>query len=131
MPGKLRFAALSILFAAVMYAALIWAALRFPFVPANLGYMVPVLAVVLAAVGATPGRKAAFVAGSLSILLLVDVLAAVSGLQAAAVSVNADIIHADTPGLLAVAVFHVFSIGFPLAVLVAFVGRRPKMLWQA
>ncbi len=114
-----------------MYAGLMWAVTRLPAVPANLGYLVPALAVIIAARGAAPGRKAAFALGSLAILMLVDLAAAAGGLQAAAVVASADLAQASATGLGAAIVYHVLSIGFPVVVVVAFVGRRASMLWEA
>jgi len=131
MQGRLRFGLLAILYAILMFATVMWTAVRVPSTPANVGFMVPVLAIVLAAAGVSYARKAIFLAGSVVMFALVDVLAAVSGLQATAVLANADMAHASLGGLIATVVYHVFSIGFPIAVLIALAGRRPRVLWEA
>lgn len=130
MSHRIRFSITSLCLGLVFFALLVWAAGRFPGLPTNAGFLVPVLAVVLAAEGASVGRKAMFAAASVTIFGLADAATIVTGMQRIAGVVAFDVTRATPAGFFLLLAYHAFSVGFPIVVLMLFVGRRPSVLWR-
>ena len=112
------------------FYAISWVLLYMHAGQTDLGYTLPIVAVMLAAQGATWGRKLGFATATLAVGVLMHALMDAAGLTAAVNSVSAVRGIADRQVLL-VAVDEVLSLAVPFAALALFVGRRPSLLWTA
>jgi ABC-type amino acid transport system permease subunit len=89
-------------------------------------FLIPVLAVILSARGVGLTRKLVFAGISLASLIAADVVAGLAGIQAVAAGCGVDVGYAES---VLATVYLAFRRGFPLAVLLVFVGREPERLW--
>jgi hypothetical protein len=127
---RVRFAALSVLYSAVIYAgvrllapdsAALWA----------MGAATPVIAVMLASQGHPWRRKLLFSGGTAALSILLFAVVGNSFLGAAADAATSSGAFAPTDWQLAAFVaVQVLFLGVPLAALALFVGRRPSLLWS-
>jgi hypothetical protein len=110
MRDKALFGAASVALSLGLFAVEWWLRSVGFYVPAGVGFDLPVIAVIVCALGVTWRRKALTVAIALGALTALDLLGEATGLQWAAS-------YAST------------SLLFPVAVLVIFVGMNPSVLW--
>jgi hypothetical protein len=125
---KVRFAALSLLLAAVFYFGLRYFATSDLAVWA-LGDATVAIAVMLAAQGVPWKRRLLFAGSTAALSLLLFALVAGSFLGAAATALTESDTQATDPQLAAFVIVQVLFLGVPLAALALFVGRRPSRLW--
>jgi hypothetical protein len=110
MRDKALFGAASVAVSFGLYAAVWWWQAAGFYVPVGAGFDLPVIAVVVCALGATWQRKVVTVAITLGVLTTLDLVG-------------------QATGFLWVASYASTSLLFPIAVLVIFVGMNPSMLW--
>lgn len=90
--------------------------------------LVPALCVILAAQGFSVSRRLGFAGGALAVFVLVEIIAATAGIQAATADAAA---FGTSLGMTLVTLgYHTFLLLYPLVVLVFFVGNRPQRLWM-
>jgi hypothetical protein len=110
MRDKALFGAASVAVSLGLYAAVWWWRAMGLYVPVGVGFDLPVIAVIVCALGATWQRKAVTVAITLGVLTALDLVGEATGLSWVAS-------YAST------------SLLFPIAVLAVFVGMNPSVLW--
>ena len=130
MSDRVRFGLLAVVFSAVLFGALRWAALSQPGLW-WLGYSTATVAVMLAAQGMSWGRRLAF-AGATAVTSVVACELVVNSVLGGAADA---LIGAGSqgPSDLQLAYFvlvQLLFIALPLAALALFVGRRPSRLWS-
>jgi len=131
---KARFVCLSVLFSAALYALLLWLRMSWSVLSwlVWLGYTPAVIAVMLAAQGASWKRKLLFAGLTVGLSTGLFAVATLSGLAQAASSYATSGAELPTNAQLAsIAARQVIIAGVPLAALALFVGRRPSVLWTA
>jgi hypothetical protein len=127
--ARARFVTLGVLFAVVLYAVF-WLLMATRPQTWQLGYVPAVIAVMLAAQGASWRRKLLFAGATLGLVLLLYAIVAVCGLESGSSSLQTSQ-AATGPQVIAYLATKVAFLALPLAALAVFVGRRPAMLWTA
>lgn len=130
MREKAVFAASAIALSVVLFWA--WPAITVPLETggelfARGPFLIPVIAAIAVAQGAPWRRRALHVGAAVGIFALIDVVAALLGLPAIAAGCSAT--DPGYSGTIGAIVYQALRRGFPLAVLIAFIGTEPSVLW--
>jgi hypothetical protein len=128
MHDRLRFGLAALAISIALFVGLAWLNDRGVAGLEPLGFLVPVVAVMLSARGATLSRRLAWSGGSVLLLAVVVAGAQVLGIAPTRSSnpeYQASIVRSLGTGLYSWVVLI-----YPLVVLVLFTGRRPSMLWS-
>ena len=114
---------------ALMFSALMWYGpkLASDYSLRNSLFLVPALACIAAALGASWRRKAAYFAITLLGFLLIDFIGAQAGILRLAIEMHSW--AADPARFLLTVVYQTFVMVYPLVLMVFFVGSRPAILW--
>jgi hypothetical protein len=115
-----------VFFYSVVLSAIAWMLPKINWNPADALIVIPVVAVILSARGATWRRRLLCAGLVLGVFLLVDFVFLASGLMHWAFAGLSEL--ELVPSVLAV-VYMFFAQAFPFVVLLMFAGRNPAMLW--
>lgn len=130
MRDKVVFGVSAVLISIALYVPLWWARSTGARITAyDTGFVVPVLALMLAARGFGWPRKAAFLAGTVVGFLLIETLASVTGVGGVAAAAPGS--SAESVAFALGTLYVALVVAFPLSMLALFVGRRPTRLWSA
>ena len=127
MRDKIRFALTAAAISLVLYLALYWAYADRLSSEDALGFLVPAVAVILAARGVAMGRRVAWALGAVGVFVLLILVARWLGI-AGATAVDLDF-RARPAVSAAVLAYGWMALVYPVFVLILFVGRRPAVLW--
>jgi hypothetical protein len=95
----------------------------------NASFLIVPLSMVVAARGVRWIRKAAFVAGSLAVFGVVEMVAGLTGVRTTAIEAIGQ--EGWAPIQLAVLGYRAFLLTLPFAAVALFVGKRPSVLWES
>lgn len=116
----------SVLLYAILLSAIAWGLPRTHYNPSDALIAIPVASVILSARGASWRRRLLYAGLVIGIFVIVDSAFLVSGLMHSAFEGLARL----EPVVSVTAVAYMFFVqGFPLLILVLFVGRDPSVLW--
>jgi len=130
MRDKALFVGASIVVSVALFALIAWAVTLHVYVPAEVGYLVPAVAVMACALGVGWRRKATSIALTVGGFTLFDAVTRATGLQSIASRPLAGRLGEQATVGLAL-IYALVPLVYPLAALVLFVGRRPSVLWTA
>jgi hypothetical protein len=128
MRDKVAFGVLAIALSIALYAIFWWSEKTGPHLAGySMGFLIPALALMLAALGVEWRRKTTFVGLTIAGFFLIELAASVSG--AAAASARGVSPSNEPVAFLMTLVYLGVSVGFPVVMLILLVGNRPSQLW--
>jgi len=128
MSAKVRFVAIATVVSLMLFAALWWLPDDMGlYDPQVAGFLIPTLAIMLAAQGVPLRRRARYAVITAAASVGVGVIGSVAGLDHLSVS-GFSFMTRPLQSALGLA-YSCLVIGMPVVVLIVFVGRRPSVLW--